>query len=178
MIRVTIRRTGAVECFGRFELPTGVGAAWCQIRDFRRFAAIDFFHGSVRVLGGGGVRAGAAIEIPHRFGPFRVTRVGRILSWEEGRGYAFSDLSARRPRRGFPHAYRYELHPQGPDTCCVEITIRGRWTLRALPRPLVRLWLAWVFSHIVHSAENELLRTCCGTPRPVGPIAARAVGNG
>jgi hypothetical protein len=170
-MRVTVGRRGRVECSARLELPLGAARAWGRLRDFRRFAAQDFFHTDVRVEGGI-PRAGAALEIPHRFGPFRVTRVGRILSWEEGRGYAFSDLSRRSPRAAFPHAYRYELHPLADDRCRLGISIRGRWTLRLLPRPLVRLWLAWAFSHIVRSVENELLAAAL-PPRP--PAAANAI---
>ena len=156
MMRVTVGKCGRVECFARLELPMNAPRAWGRLRDFRRFAAQDFFHAGVRI-DGNTPRAGAALEIPHRFGPFRVTRVGRILTWDEGRGYSFSDLSRRRPRAAFPHAYRYELHPLDGDRCSLEIFIRGRWTMCLLPPPLVRLWLAWVFSHIARSVENEML---------------------
>ena len=161
MIRVAVAKRWRVDCFARVELPMSAARAWGQLRDFRRFAAQDFFHAGVRIVGDV-PRAGAALEIPHRFGPFRVTRVGRILTWEEGRGYSFGDLSRTRPRRAFPHAYRYELHPLDAEHCCLEISIRGRWTMRLLPRPVVRLWLAWVFSHIARSVENEMLAVCCG----------------
>lgn len=167
MTRVTVGPRGRVDCFARLELPVGAGRAWGRLRDFRRFAAQDFFHHDVRVVGGV-ARAGAALEIPHRFGPFRVTRVGRILAWEEGCGYGFSDLSRRRPRAAFPHAYRYELRPLGGERCRLEISVRGRWTTRMLPRPLVRLWLVWVFSHIVRSAENEMLAAAAAAPAFVG----------
>jgi hypothetical protein len=156
MTRVALQRTGRVECFARIELPLAIGRAWGQLRDFRTFAAQDFFHADVRV-DGNGPRAGASIEIPHRFGPFRVTRVGRILRWEEGRGYSFSDLSRRGPRAAFPHVYRYALRATDVGGCALEISIRGRWTLRAVPRWVVRLWLLWVFSHIVRSVQNQLL---------------------
>ena len=172
MIRVTVGPRGRVECFARLELPLGAGRAWGELRDFRRFAARDFFHADVRVLGGV-ARAGAGVEIPHRFGPFRVTRVGRILSWEEGHGYRFSDRSRRRPGAAFPHAYQYELHPLGPDRCCLEISIRGRWTASFVPRPLVRLWLVWVFSHIVKSIENEMLAAALGMAARARAFAAR-----
>jgi hypothetical protein len=170
MIRVTVGRRGRVECFARLELPLSAGRAWGQLRDFRTFAAQDFFHTGVRVRGDV-PRAGAAIEIPHQFGPFRVTRVGRILSWEEGSGYSFSDLSRRRPRAAFPHAYRYEVNSLDAARCCLDVSIRGRWTLRILPRWLVRLWLAWVFSHIVRSVENRLLVAALPT-RPARVLIA------
>lgn len=89
MIRVAVGRRGRVDCFARAELPVSQSRAWGQLRDFRRFAAMDYFHTCVR-MAGGAPRAGAAVELPHRFGPFALTRVGRILSWDEGRGYSFS----------------------------------------------------------------------------------------
>ena len=164
---VTVTGGGRVVCRAVVEVPLGAGAAWGQLRDFRRFAAQDFFHVAVRVERGG-VRRGARLEIDHRFGPFFVTRVGRILQWAEGVGYSFSDLSRRGPRAGFPHVYRYRLRPGGPSRCVLEITIAGRWTARFLPRPLVRLWLRWVFSHIVFSVHNALLAYALSTSRETG----------
>ena len=152
---VTVNKSWRVTCHATVEVPLGAGVAWGQLRDFRRFAAQDFFHESVRVAPGG-VRSGAALEIDHRFGPFRVTRVGRVLAWHEGRGYSFSDLSRAGVRSGFPHVYRYRLSPAGEGRCVVDVTIAGLWTLRVLPRWAVRLWLAWVFSHIVCTVRNSL----------------------
>jgi hypothetical protein len=145
-----------VTCRATVEIPVGAAVTWGQLRDFRRFAAQDFFHAAVRV-GAGGVRRGADLEIDHRFGPFRTTRVGRILSWRENDGYSFSDLSARGPRVAFPHVYRYRLRSMGAGRCAVEVTIAGLWTTRPMPRWLVRLWLRWVFSHIATSVRNALL---------------------
>ena len=156
MMTVRLTPSRRVTCRATFELPVSQSVAWGQLRDFRRFAAQDFFHASVRVSPGG-PRAGAALELDHRFGPFRATRVGRILSWRELEGYSFSDLSPRGPRHAFPHVYRYRLRPLAPARCRVEITVAGLWTTRWLPGPLVRLWLAWVFSHIATSARNALV---------------------
>jgi hypothetical protein len=144
-----------VTCRASFSLPVSTAAAWGQLRDFRRFAAQDFFHAAVRV-GVGGVRPGAALEIDHRFGPFAVTRVGRILQWRENVGYSFSDLSSADPRAAFPHVYRYRLTATGSSSCDLEVLVAGRWTASWLPRVLTTLWLRWVFSHIVCSVRNEL----------------------
>ena len=156
MTRVAVNRGWRVTCRADFELPVSLPVAWGQLRDFRRFAAQDFFHAAVRVSPGG-PRVGAALEIDHRFGPLRTTRVGRILQWRENEGYSFSDLSPRGLRRAFPHVYRYRLRPLSADTCQVEITVAGLWTTPLVPCFLVRLWLAWVFSHIATSARNSML---------------------
>ena len=161
MTSVQVMPGGRVLCRAVVELPVSAGVAWGQLRDLRLFAAQDFFHEAVRVEAGG-VRRGAALEIDHRFGPFAVTRVGRILQWEENVGYSFSDLSRRGPRHGFPHVYRYRLWGAG-EGCVVEVMIGGLWTARAVPKWMVRLWLRWVFSHIVRSVENTLLWRWAGS---------------
>jgi hypothetical protein len=171
MIDVTVTPAGRVLCRAVLEIPLSVSVAWGQLRDFRRFAAQDFFHAAVRV-DRGGVRRGARLEIDHRFGPFAVTRVGRILQWTEGRGYSFSDLSRRGARAAFPHVYRYQLRPAGPSRCVIEITIAGLWTTRFLPRWMTRLWLRWVFSHIVHSVHNTLLRLSLSVPAVPASVSA------
>jgi len=155
VIHVEVGDGWRVRCRATLEVPVGATTAWGQLRDFRRFAAQDFFHAAVRV-GAGGVRAGAPLEIDHRFGPFQSTRLGRILSWRENDGYSFSDLSRRGPRAAFPHVYRYRLRPAGSQRCVIHIEVGGLWTTRPLPRWLVKLWLRWVFSHIVRRVANEL----------------------
>jgi hypothetical protein len=166
MITVAVTAAGRVRCRAVFELPVPASIAWGQLRDFRLFAAQDFFHAAVRV-DPGGVRRGARLEIDHRFGPFAVTRVGRIVQWDEGHGYAFSDLAYPDFRTAFPHLYRYRLRPAAASRCVIEITITGRWTARAVPRWLVMLWLRWVFSHIARSVHNTLLHlTSAARPAP------------
>jgi hypothetical protein len=156
MITIELTPSRRVTCRATFELPVSQSVVWGQLRDFRRFAAQDFFHAAVRVSPSG-PRAGAALELDHRFGPFRTTRVGRILHWRELNGYSFSDLSPRGPRHAFPHVYRYRLRAASRVRCQVVITVAGLCKTQVLPRPLVRLWLAWVFSHIATSARNALL---------------------
>ena len=163
MITIEVTRSWRVTCRGTVEVPAPATVVWGQLRDFRRFAAQDFFHAAVRVAPPGVCR-GAPLEIDHRFGPFRVTRLGRILQWRENEGYSFSDLSRDGPRRAFPHVYRYRLRPLGPRRCAVEITVAGLWTATFLPRPLVRFWLAWVFSHIAASVQNTLLELVSAAP--------------
>jgi hypothetical protein len=178
MITIDLTPSGRVTCRATFELPVPQSVAWGQLRDFRRFAAQDFFHHSVRTSPGGPC-VGASLELDHRFGPFRTTRVGRILQWRELHGYSFSDLSPRGPRRAFPHVYRYRLRPLSPDRCRVEVTVAGLWTTPLVPRPLVRLWLAWVFSHIATSARNALveLTARAGEQAATSPLRPGARGT-
>lgn len=169
-VTISLTRTGRVLCRAAIDVPASDGTAWGQLRDFRRFAAQDFFHTAVRVAPGG-VRRGASLEIDHRFGPFAVTRIGRILQWQEGLGYSFSDLSRRNPLAAFPHVYRYRLLPTGPSRCMLEVTVAGRWTTPLLPRWAARLWLTWVFTHIAASVENTLLALLAAAP-PRSPFDA------
>ena len=163
MMRIGLDRRWGVDLHASFGLPIDAAAAWRHMCDFERFACLDFFHQAVH-LSEPGPRVGTRLRIEHRFVCFAVERIGRILSWREGRSYAFSDLS-HRPGRGFPHVYVYEVQPEGDGRCRFNIMVRGKWTATWLPRPLVRLWLGWVMLKIKQSAHNELLVRAGGEPR-------------
>lgn len=182
MTRVCVDRCGRVECVAELHLPLPASVAWGQLRDFRRSAAHDYFHSVIHVAGGV-PRQGAALVLEHRFLLLRVRRVGRILRWREWRepsrgeagrggaaanrgggvpnpglaGYSFSDLSTAGPLVGFPHVFSYYLSAAGPEACRLQVVVRGKWTAQAVPRWASRLWLGWVFHHVVHSAQNQLL---------------------
>ena len=155
MMRIELDRRWRVDLLAGFSLPIDAATVWRYMRDFQRFVCLDFFHQAVH-LNGPVPRIGTHLRIEHRFVCFAVQRVGRILSWRDGCSYAFSDLS-RRPGRGFPHVYVYEVQPEGDGGCRFNIVVRGKWTATWLPRPLVRLWLGWVMLKIRQSAHNELL---------------------
>ena len=95
--------------------------------------------------------------LDHRFGFFRVSRVGRVLHWTEGRSYSFSDLSRRGPRAGFPHIYVYEIVPVSSDRCRFRLAVRGLWTACFIPPPLARLWLGGIMLKTRTSIRNALL---------------------
>lgn len=124
------------------ELPVTRQQAWRTLRQFERVVCQDHFHREVR-LHGPRPAAGVGFDLPHGLLGLRVARRGRILSWQEGRGYAFSDLSAADPQRVFPHVFLLRLGDDGRGTCGLVLEIRGRWTATALPRPLVDAWLRW-----------------------------------
>jgi hypothetical protein len=184
-MRIDVGRAGAVCCRAELDLPLSARTAWGRLRDFSRFASHDYFHAEV-CIEGGAPRRGAALAIRHRFLAFGVDRVGRILRWREfdpadthPAGYSFSDLSARGPRRGFPHVFTYSLRPAGrkDDRCRLEIAVRGRWTA-PVPRWAAKLWLWWVFAHVVLSVRNSLLATAVTrvkapliSPASASPIA-------
>ncbi len=181
MMRVRIHRSNRVDCRAELELPLPASTAWGQLRDFRRSASHDYFHSRIHIEGGA-PRFGAGLVLEHRFGPFHVRRVGRILRWREwserahgngtckAAGYSFSDLSEAGPRTGFPHVLGYYLQAGPHGTCRLAITVGGRWTARAIPRWAGRLWLAWVFRHVAISVRNQLLATAVSLSRP-GPGA-------
>ncbi|MDB5333822.1 MAG: hypothetical protein JWP03_4973 [Phycisphaerales bacterium] len=156
MKRVSITRGGAVTCRATIDLPLSATSVWGQLRDFTRYARQDFFHAEV-VIEGGLPRAGAHLTLSHRYAGVKVSRVGKILVWREGVGYTFSDLSPRGPRAGFPHVFGYRIEPLGPAQCRVVITVRGLWTASFIPRWAARLWLRWVFGHVVRTVHNDLL---------------------
>jgi hypothetical protein len=154
-MQITIHPSGRAVCKATIQLPLAVTAAWGQLRDFPSSACHDPFHCDVRILEGV-PRAGAKILLGHRHFFFRTSRVGRILRWDEGTGFAFSDLNRTDPRRAFPHVLSYELEPADAG-CLLRVRVTGRWTA-PVPRWAGRLWLRWVFGHVVRTAENQLLR--------------------
>jgi hypothetical protein len=144
---VIIDRDWRVAASRELVLPLSAAAAWGQMRDFARFIAIDPLHTRVRVgppVPGRVGPAGRPLVIPHRFLGLGPDRVGRVLRWEEGRGFAFSDLSRRGPRAGFPHICAYALRADGPGRCCLTVSARGVWTARWIPRWAAACWIWWV----------------------------------
>jgi hypothetical protein len=153
-------RDGRVDCRAAIPLDLPAAAAWGQVRDFARYASHDYFHADLRV-DGGVPRQGAALRLTHRHAGVRVERVGRICWWEEGVGWAFSDLSRRGPRHGFPHVLVVRVEAAGTGVggasrCVLHVAVRGRWTAAWVPPALRRLWLAWVFAYVVSRTRNDL----------------------
>jgi len=156
VIRVAIDAAWGVSCCAECVLSMPRSAVWGQARAFRRFITLDPFHQRVE-LSDPRPREGVAFRLIHGVGPFRLTRVGRILKWREGYGYAFSDLSTRGVQHGFPHIYEYELSDADNGSCRVAIIVRGRWTARWIPRLVVRAWLCAVMRSARTAIRNELL---------------------
>jgi hypothetical protein len=153
---VSINRTGAVDCRAVLDLPLSATSVWGQLRDFPRYAQQDFFHADL-MIESGVPQAGAKLTLSHRFGGFQVRRVGRILVWRENIGYSYSDLSLRGPAHGFPHVFSYRLRSTGEESCQLEIGVRGKWTARLIPCRAAKLWLWWVFTHVVRAVNNQML---------------------
>jgi hypothetical protein len=155
MIRVAVDRRWRVRLVVELDLPIDASTAWLSVSDFRRYACLDIFHRRLEL--NGQPRAGATFTLEHGLLGLRLTRAGRVLHWHEGRSYAFSDLSRRDSRKGFPHVYIYTLTPLETGRCSFRLEVRGRWTARFLGRPLVRLWLGWILLKTATSIHNELL---------------------
>ena len=131
------------------EVPTALSSMvlWQRISDLPHFLTIDPFHERV-VLMRRTPAAGVDLVLDHNAFGFRLRRVGRILWWREGEGYAISDLSRREKQCGFPHVFTFRIRPAadaahgGGAVLCVEI--RGKWTSRVIPAWLARWWLVGV----------------------------------
>ncbi len=118
-------------------------AVWEQVRDLPRFGTIDPLHRRILILGPR-LEQGVEIAILHGLLGVSFYRYGRILQWDEGKGYAFSDLSVRGFNTGFPHVFFIEVVPvRGVDEPLTRLTIRiqGRWTASWMPMWLRRIWL-------------------------------------
>jgi hypothetical protein len=153
---IRIHRHRRVTCRATVDLPMSASVAWGQLRDFRTTAAHDPFHVKIEIECGV-PRAGAPLKILHRYLLLESMRVGRILRWREGSGFAFSDLCRTDASRAFPHVLSYELEPISQNACRLHIYVGGKWT-PYIPPWMGQLWLRWVFSQLVRTAENQLLR--------------------
>ena len=125
------------------DLPLPHATAWRVAADLQRFLTIDPFHERVEPKDPAlGLEGGFVLV--HRVLGVRFRRRGRLLRFEEGRGFAFSDLSARGPDRGFPHVFVFTVEPLvgelWPRTR-LGIEVKGKWTARWIPRRVVRQWL-------------------------------------
>jgi hypothetical protein len=135
------------------EVPRPVAEVWGVVADFERFASVDPFHARV-VLDGPQPRAGVGVALQHRAFGVTLWRAGRLLTWHEGRGYAFSDLSRRGIHTGFPHVFFVTVLPrqrwsddsrsESTTITCVRIEVRGKWTARWVPGWLRHGWLRYV----------------------------------
>ena len=156
---VTLTRKGRVKLAATIDLPMSVHRLWAEIADLPRFAVHDFFHARFE-LPQGRLEAGAPLVIRHSYLGIAIHRTGRVLHYEPGVGYSFSDLSRRSKTAGFPHVFTYRIEPMTAWQSRLRLEVRGRWTIMWLPRWLARLWLRVVFLQIVTAVENELLWCC------------------
>ena len=145
--RVVVQRQRGRAMSIRMEVDSTLSATqmWRRTSDFPDFLTIDPFHEQVALMRAE-PRAGVDLALHHNVFGIRFVRIGRILSWREGRSYAFSDLSRHdRPRegrrRGFTHVFFIEIVPQPDNRCQLVITVRGKWTSRLIPLVIARLWL-------------------------------------
>ena len=123
--------------------------AWTLIRDLPRFLIIDPFHDRITLMRDQPT-VGVDLVLSHNAFGRRFLRFGKIIAWQEGSGYTFSDLSRRGPKEGFPHVFMIKLQPlasrddKKPLTR-LAIHVRGRWTSRVVPVWLGRIWVWLVF---------------------------------
>ena len=141
-----VSRNYRVHASASVSVPLAASTVWGQMRDFSWFTTLDPFHYRVRVIAPR-YQPGAKLVIEHRFLGVGFQRVGRILKWTEGLGYAFSDLSANGVRHGFPHVYCYRIQAVDEQASCISVSVRGRWTATLLPRWFIKLWLRFVMAH-------------------------------
>lgn len=157
---VTISKDWRVRGESSLAVALPASTLWGQMRDWRRFLTTDPLHERLDDITPGvgdvaGSPRGTTFLIRHRFLCIGPTRRGKILSWREGRGFAISDLSLRGVARGFPHICSYRVEPSGNSSRLV-LGVRGTWTARWVPRPLVALWIRWVLLATEARLSREL----------------------
>ena len=128
-----------------FEVDVSRPAAelWNRVSDLPTFLTIDPFHDKVHLMR---TRPAAGVDVAlwHNAFGHRFLRFGRILRWNEGHGYAFSDLSAANPRTGFPHVFFVTVESLTSNRSRARIEIRGKWTSRWIPVRVGCWWIRYV----------------------------------
>ncbi len=146
-MKVAISRNWVVRAGASVVVRAPAGVVWGQMRDVEWFLTRDPLHARVRRTDGAGMDqtwAGAPVVVSHRVLGVGPDRVGRVLAWKEGRGFAVSDLSRRGTGVGFPHVCAFRVEPIDAKSSRVVLSVRGRWTARWMPRIAVGMWLRWV----------------------------------
>lgn len=132
-------------------------ALWGQVRAFPQFAVRDAFHIGFDLEGP--PRAGARYSITHRFLGVTIVRRGRVLRWDEGVGYAFSDVAIEDGRGDFfPHVFEYRVLERSEMLSTLRVRVRGVWRWRFVPRVVVAVWMRYVMVKIRVAIDLELLR--------------------
>jgi hypothetical protein len=125
------------------EMTRPADEVWRAVADFPRFVCADPFHRRVVVLGKT-LTPGVHLALEHCAFGITLWRFGKLLNWREGHGFAFSDLSARGPRHGFPHVFFVKVLQLDAERTCLQVTVRGKWTAPWVPHWLRRCWLTYV----------------------------------
>ncbi len=160
MTRVNLSTRWAVNAQTSVQLDASTEEVWAVMQRFDRFIAADPYHARVTDEQGNRLDTlpprGTAIRIGHGIGVTWFDRVGTLVRVVPGKTIAFTDLSKRGRNLGFPHLYHYTLKPISEEVCELILAVRGRWSARWMPRPLVRAWLAWV---LIQARWSLLLHT-------------------
>lgn len=164
MISIRITPNYRVDCKAAIELGEPVSVIWRRLLPWNIASTWDPFHWRILQLDGPN-QLGGRIILDHRYGPICITRVGRLMRFNEEEGFAFSDLSTRDAQQSFPHSYSYDLEETATGGTRVVIRVRGRWTLR-IGRTLVWLWLWWVMIQLRQQVRNNLIRSQRSGPAP------------
>ncbi len=136
----------AVDLRSELFLDRPVDEVWSEMADFARFTCIDPFHERV-IVQAAELRPGVDLILVHRIFGFRFLRFGRLLTWREGHGYAFSDLSGRYKRHGFPHVFFYTVESVDDSalhSSRLTVSVRGKWTSPWASRRVGMWWLRYV----------------------------------
>ena len=116
---------------------------WAMLADLPRFVTIDPMHDRV-IVQGTELKPGVELTIEHMVFGLTFLRFGKLLTWRDGRGYSFSDLSPKGALGIFPHVFDFAVEPVEAGGSRLTVSIRGKWTSRWLPRRLALFWIGYV----------------------------------
>jgi len=147
-VRVRCKEVGrtAVDLQIELFLDRPASEVWSEMAEFTQFTCIDPFHDRV-IVQAAELRPGVDLVLVHRIFGFRFLRFGRLLKWNEGHGYAFSDLSGSSKWHGFPHVFFYSVESTSDgvlQSSRLTVSVRGKWTAPWAPRCVGMWWLRYV----------------------------------
>jgi hypothetical protein len=145
-----VDRSGAgsgIDLAMELDVARPVEEVWARLADFHGFVTIDPMHNRVIVQGpGADLTPGAELTIEHVAFGITFFRFGKLLTWREGCGYSFSDLSPKGALGVFPHVFDFAVEPgeAGVGSSRLIVSVRGKWTSRFWPRWLGLPWVRYV----------------------------------
>ena len=144
------------------EAPVSKERLWEFVSDLRSFLTTDPYHRRVLAMRRP-IGAGTHLAIEHGLLGVTFFRFGRLLNWNEGNGYSFSDLSSRGPRHGFPHIFEVTLESHresGREFSTLRIEVKGRWTAWPIPAVLRSWWLKFTCGLHLRMLRRKLKDLC------------------
>ena len=151
-------RGSGVNVLIEIEVARPIEELWTMLADFPRFVTIDPLHTRI-VVQATELKPGVELTIEHVVFGLTFLRHGKLLTWRDGRGYSFSDLSVKGALGIFPHVFDFAIEPIDGAGSRLTVSVRGKWTTRWFPRWLGLRWIGYVSREHARMLREPCLET-------------------